>query len=481
MPLVSESTTALASRIACGDISSREALQAFFDRVDALDPRVNAIVTQAREGAMAEARAADRALAEGAALGPLHGVPMTVKDTFDVAGLRTTNGLPWLRKNVPSGDADCVALLRAAGAIVWAKTSLPFASYDWNCNHPLIGACRNPWSPSHGPGGSSGGSAAALAAGFTPLELGSDVAGSIRHPSHCCGVYGLRTSEGALSTRGHGASPGSPRALRHHLVVGPMARHPEDLRLALPILLESTERGRWMKQRAEPAKPLSQTKIAWTPTWGDIPLCRDTERVLGETMRRLEASGAEVHRIDLPFDLMHAYEVYGVTHSFEFAAVLPSVLRTVPGRRLMRHVYHPFKYRRGVFTRNFGLGLTASPHRYFEMLEAREALVERFERWFQNWDLWVTPVAATTAFPLGKFNRSVRIEGRRVPYGDVVGTFCVPTAALAHPIASVPAGMSERGLPIGLQLHARRWHDLQLVDWICQLADHLPQPRLACD
>lgn len=471
------SAAELARWIARGEISSRSVLEAHLLRVDSENGAVNALVTQARERAYAEAEAADRAVARGETLGPLHGVPMTVKDTFDVAGLRTTNGLPWLRNHVAASDADAVSVLRRAGAVIWGKTSVPFASYDWKSRHPHAGPCRNPWNLAYGPGGSSGGSAAALAAGFTPLELGSDVAGSIRQPSHSCGVYGLRTSEGLVSTRGHGRTPGAPAALRSHLSVGPMARHPEDLRLAVGILLQSTAVGQAVGERQLPAVPLSETRIAWTPSFGDVPVCEGTERVLGEAVHRLGATGAEVQRVELPFDLHRVFEVYGLTHGFELSMVLPGPLRNRLAKRILRHVYYPFKYRPSLFTRSLGLGLTASPRAYFHALEARWDLVGQFEDWFRPWHLWVTPVAATPAFPAGAFNRNVRVQGRTVSYGDAAGVYCSPTAALAHPILTVPAGLSAEGLPIGLQFHARRLDDLRLVDWGCEVAEVLPPPQ----
>ena len=194
------------------------------------------MVTLDAERARAAADAADRALAAGEAKGALLGLPMTVKDTFETAGLRTTCGVPELSQHVPAADAVAVARLRAAGAVVFGKTNTPTWAGDWQTTNPIYGTTNNPWDRTRTPGGSSGGSAAAVAAGFTSLELGSDIGGSIRVPAHCCGVFGHKPSHGLVPQRGH--LPGAPGTLteRDLNTIGPLARCVDDLELALDVV-----------------------------------------------------------------------------------------------------------------------------------------------------------------------------------------------------------------------------------------------------
>src|SRR5208283_5262759 len=190
------SAIAIAKKIRKREISSREALDYFLARIEALDKPINSVVTIDRERARKEAHAADAALARGKIRGPLHGVPMTVKDSFQTAGMRTTSGAPELKDFVPTEDAWPVALLREAGAIIFGKTNLPIYAGDLQSYNEVFGTTNNPYDHSRTPGGSSGGSGAALACGFTPLELGSDIGGSIRLPSHMSGVVGHKPSYG---------------------------------------------------------------------------------------------------------------------------------------------------------------------------------------------------------------------------------------------------------------------------------------------
>lgn len=231
--LAYSSAIAIAKKIHQREISSREVLDYFLVRVAALDTRINSVVTLDAERARNDADAADAAPARGEVRGPLHGVPMTIKDSFQTKGLRTTSGAPELAEFVPQEDAWPVARLREAGAIIFGKTNLPIYAGDLQSYNEVFGTTNNSYDLSRTPGGSSGGSAAALACGFTPLELGSDIGGSIRLPSHMSGVVGHKPSYGIVPA--HGQIPGPPGTLTlaDLAVAGPTARSVEDLELAL--------------------------------------------------------------------------------------------------------------------------------------------------------------------------------------------------------------------------------------------------------
>ncbi|GAT67309.1 amidase [Planomonospora sphaerica] len=221
----------LAELIRAGEVSCREVIEAHLRRIDAVNPRVNAITATLEEDSLAAADAADRARARGDAVGPLCGVPMTVKENIDVRGSATTLGIVALREAAATADAPPVAELRAVGAIPIGRTNMPEFGMRWHTDNALHGATVNPWSAAHTPGGSSGGEAAAVATGMSPLGIGNDGAGSLRWPAQCCGVSALKPSLGRVAQAGHGAGP-VPFAFQLLAVHGPVARRVRDLRLA---------------------------------------------------------------------------------------------------------------------------------------------------------------------------------------------------------------------------------------------------------
>jgi hypothetical protein len=235
----------LAAAIRARQVGARELLDLYVDRIGRLDPRINAVVVRDEEAARAQADAADAALAKGTLRGPLHGVPMTVKESFDLAGHPTTWGLPDYREHRAAEDALAVQRLKAAGAVVFGKTNVPVLLADWQSYNPIYGCTNNPWDVTRSPGGSSGGSAAALAAGLTALEMGSDIGASIRNPAHYCGVYGHKPTWGICPPRGHGLD--GALTVADIAVIGPLSRSAGDLRVALEAMAgpDEIEAGAW--------------------------------------------------------------------------------------------------------------------------------------------------------------------------------------------------------------------------------------------
>src|SRR5215813_13046429 len=268
------------------EVSSRELLDHYLKRVERYNPQINAVVTLDVDRARKRADEADQALARGELWGPLHGLPMTIKDTIETAGLRTTAGAPIHTNHIPAHDAPVVARLKAAGAIVFGKTNTPVFAGDAQTYNPIFGVTNNPWDLTRSPGGSSGGSAAALSAGLTGLELGSDIGGSIRNPAHYCGVYGHKPSYDIIPLRGH--IPGPPGLLSGTdiAVLGPLARSAKDLSLVLGLLVgpDEDEGVAWRLELPSPRRgALREYRVA---AWLDDPVCP----VDNEVRRRLEAT-----------------------------------------------------------------------------------------------------------------------------------------------------------------------------------------------
>ncbi len=294
----------LADAIRRRELSSRELLDHYLARVERLNPALNAVVTLDPDGARRAADAADAAVARGEVVGPLHGVPMTIKDTYETAGMRTTCGVAaW--DHVPDIDAEAVRRLREAGAVIFGKTNAPSFAADWQTYNPIFGATNNPWDTTRTTGGSSGGAAAALAAGLTALELGSDIAGSIRLPSNWCGVCGHKTSWGIVPHRGHLPPPPGALATSDLGVMGPMARDIADLELALDLLAGPAQApavGWRLELPPARASTLRELRLA---TWLDdpaYPVESDVAHGAGVGCRRAGRRRRTTRRLATPGD-----------------------------------------------------------------------------------------------------------------------------------------------------------------------------------
>ncbi|WP_238011741.1 amidase family protein [Dactylosporangium sp. AC04546] len=426
----------VAAAIAGGELSAAEYLDLLLDRVARLDPGLELLVT-VDDTARDRARAADRAVARGEPLGPLHGVALTVKDSLATAGLRTTAGSALRRDHVPAADARAVTALRRAGAIVFGKTNLPEHCADIQARS-VYGVSRNPWDPAYSTGGSSGGGAGAVAAGLTPVEVGSDVAGSIRIPAGYCGVAGHKPTYGIVPLDGHlpPYHPTTPDVV----VVGPLARTVDDLELMLGVLSGPGGRdGSAWRLDLPPARPVRRIAL-WT---GDPAVPTDPEivAVLHDVAERLGKEGVAVEE-DAP----------------------PGVRLADASRiadRLLAGVGVPL---RGAHDRA-ALGGAHAGQSYADWYDAdvaRWRLAARWERFFARYDAILTPVTPNLAIvhdgrPFAE--RRVLVGGAERPYWDQVA-WATLTGVCHLPTTVVPAALDSRGLPIGVAFSGPRFGDL---------------------
>jgi amidase len=301
----------LAGRIRAGQVSSREVVEAHLRRIEAVNPAVNAVTVVLAESALAAADAADRAVRSGAAVGPLCGVPITVKENIDVAGSATTLGIVPLAGNIARADAPHIAELRAAGAIPFARTNMPEFGTRWHTANALRGATRNPWSAAHTAGASSGGEAAALAAGMSPLGMGNDGAGSLRWPAQCCGITALKTSLGRVSLAG-GPSRAQPIPFAYQLLAvhGPMARHVRDLRLGLRHMCARAGGDPWQAPAPLVGPPLATPiRVALARDPDGPVLAPELEAALQRAAEQLRDAGYSIGERRAPA-LLRASEIY---------------------------------------------------------------------------------------------------------------------------------------------------------------------------
>jgi amidase len=467
-------------RLRDGELAAETLLEAHLARIERLNPALNAVVALDPDGARRRARELDRAHERGDPPGPLHGLPITIKDLYDVAGLPVTCGHPRARHNVVSLDAVAVARLRRAGAVIMGKTNVPFVGYDWQSANPVYGRTSNPWDPARTCGGSSGGAAAAVAAGLSAFELGSDMGGSIRVPASFCGVVGLKATEGWLDDRGHGNLPWlSSRVLRHLCSLGPVARTVRDARLVFEVLAEAPRGYEPVPPvpLERPAEvPLERRRFRWCDALPGLPVDGEIRQAVADLAGRLERAGCTVERAVPDIDPDEAIEVWGAINGTEFGAAAPAPLR----RLAWAAAGALFGDR--AWARGMRRGLAQSPARYFAALTRRDELVERLDRFLEGWDGWLLPVAGTVAFTHRRIGTPIEIDGRRVGYATAAGSHAALLNTLAAPAVALPVALTRGGLPIGVQLVGRRWHDMALLDaaeQIEELAGGLRPPPLA--
>jgi amidase len=442
-----EPATELLRRLRDRELGSEELLDAQLERIERLDPELNAVVATDVETARAAARAADATPA--AARGPLHGLPMTIKDSFEVTGMPATCGFGHLAQHRPERDADAVARLRAAGAIPFGKTNLPTAAADHQSTNPVYGTTNNPWDVTRTPGGSSGGAAAAVAAGFTPLELGSDIGGSIRVPAHFCGIFGHKPSYGLVPVRGH-IPPMPGELLAPPLgVAGPLARSAADLELTLDVLAR-TPVG------ASRHEELRDFRVA---LWADdVPYSTD-----GRCLEAIRAYADDLRGLGVTVD-EHARPDIDPTASDDlYVAMLFSTISSGMPEELL------------VLTEQAGAGqdprgypariakaVRLSHHEFLALQEQQLHLQEAWRRFFERYDVLLCPAAATVAFPhdhagadapphIAQYGRTHTVDGAPVPYMNGLQWPGLVTVA-DLPATAVPTGRFVDDLPTGLQV-----------------------------
>lgn len=466
----------LASGIRDRRFSAVEVLDAYLNQIAQHNPTLNAIVTIDEVTARSRAQAADEALSRGNIWGTLHGVPFTIKDYIATAGMQTTSSYPPLANYIPEHDATVVARMRGAGAILIGKTNLPKLSQGFQTDSPLFGRTNNPWNLAYTPGGSSGGSAAAIAAGLSPLDIGGDIGGSIRIPAHFCGVYGLKPTEYRVSNAGIVVRPVPFQSVRHLRVLGPIARSVEDLRLCLDII-EGPDGRDWQVQSA-PLEAIESLafktyRFAWTDDFG-VPVTADTRLTLEYLAGILEAQGCQVEysRPD-KLDMKMALRTYGQIIGTELGAFEPMLLRAIVP--LLRVTLLP-KLAQDPLGQGILQGVQFTFRQYAATLTQQEVFITQLEAFFQNWDAWLCPVACGPAFAHLPVNsnfdslfKTLAVDNYVLPY-NVWGLTHTPLFNLTgHPVVVIPVGRSQSGLPIGIQIVGKRWQDRRLL----ALAKHL--------
>jgi amidase len=463
---------ALAKAIRAGELGSRELLDHYAARVERLNPRVNAIVTLDLERARKRADAADAARARGELWGPLHGLPMTIKDSFETAGLRTTCGVPELAEHVPARDATAVARILAAGAVVFGKTNSPTWAMDVQTYNPIFGTTNNPWDTKRSPGGSSGGAAAAIAAGLTGLELGSDIGGSIRNPAHYCGVYGHKSSYGIVPAFGHLPPPPGTLADTDIGVFGPLGRSADDLALLLEVVAGPNDQEAVGWRLALPPARRGALRDYRVAAWLDDPACSVDDAVRGRleaTVEALTKAGVRVDTRARPVDFAEAYRDY-------LQLLLPVTMAGAPDSTIAALAEQASQ----LAPDDDGLQARLarfSTQRHRDWLRADERRQRYRAQWaalFRDFDVVLcpaSPVAAITHDHQGDvFSRTIQVNGKTRLYADQVAWAGV-IGMVFLPATVAPVGRTAAGLPVGVQIVGPYLEDRTPLDFARRLGE----------
>jgi amidase len=461
--LAFKSAVELAALVRSRKVGALELLDHYLARIARYNPKLNAVIVLRADWARERAKLADAALARGEVWGPLHGLPMTVKESYQVTGLATTWGHTAFRDNVAREDAVVVERLQAAGAIVFGKTNVPYLLQDFQSYNAIYGTTNNPWDVTRIPGGSSGGSAAALAAGLTGLETGSDIGGSIRNPSHFCGVFGHKPTHNVVPMRGHSLGGLSFADIS---VVGPLARAAEDLALYMDCVAGADlwHAPGWTLTLPPPKS--SRLKDWRVAVWLDHPIS-PVDRAVGERIQRaadaLAKAGATVSDTARPeIDWNGAWSLY------------LQLLHGVMGWRMPQADFDRLAARATALapddTSFPALEARGATQRHRDWLVANE---QRFQmrlawrRFFESWDVLLCPISPTTAFPHDQSDsqndRRITVNGKSAPYLNQLFWAGI-TGAVYLPSTVLPLGPAADGLPAGAQLVGPEYGDRSTIE-----------------
>ena len=443
--------TMAAQAIRAKQVSSLELTKLMLDRIQNLDPKIHAIVTLTADEALRRAREADAALAQGTIWGPLHGVPCTIKDTFETAGVRTTAGAPFLKDYVPKQDAVAVARMRAAGMVLLGKANTPLMAGDMQSYNDLFPTTNNPWDLTRTPGGSTGGGAAATAAGMGYLTLGSDIGGSIRIPAHFCGIFGHKPTLNVVPLRGHiPPPPGATLPPVNLPVAGPLARSAADLLLAMKVLggPEDTDAVAY-KWTLPPArkKSIREYRLRYVLEHPMCPVTAGVKLRLQAAVDTLRRMGATVEEgFPAGIDVAAQYKTY---LELLWAVMLPSSDEELKRIRESKPAADDLV---GVAIK---AALTMTHRQWMGAEERRNAARAAWGEYFREHDAFLMPVDFVPAFPHDHspdpFARVLKTpEGPR-RYMDQLfwASFAVMTGL---PATVAPAGLTPEGLPVGVQI-----------------------------
>lgn len=457
--IIFSSANEIIDKIATQQISVEQVCIEFLTQIKKHNKELNAISELRNEDEILnEAREKDGLLKSGKSRGLMYGLPMTIKDTFWVRNLKNSNGDPLQRNYVAEEDAELIEILKEEGAIIIGKTNVPLFCIDWQTTNFWNGQTNNPYDISKVAGGSSGGSAVAVSAGFSPLEIGSDAGGSIRVPAHFNGICGLRPTENLLSNRGHIQAPNAPLGNRNIVTPGPLAKNVDDLILLMTVLTKKSLIP-FNKGQKDIEFSLNNLRIAFSETINNTEIDNEYLEIFRNFIEKIKLKTDKITSDYPKYDEQKAYLEYGKVIGFEMGV---NNLR-IPFFSHFLYLFILLKYRDANWAKGMSIGQRASNYTYCKAIDYKNFISKIYENFLTKYDFWITPVCSVEAFKHQNAGKPFIVNGRKIAYTKAIASFNFTTAFSGHPIVVIPIGKMKNGMPVGVQIHSKKWSDMKLL------------------
>jgi amidase len=469
-----KSATELASLIFEGKATSYNIVKEHLVRIKQHNDKLNALISIFEEEALQEAALCDKEAKEGKFRGSLHGVPVTIKEQFWIKGKRSNTNFKMLKDFVAPEDAVIVDRIRKSGAVILGQTNVPKNLIDYQVSGDIYQEGKNPYNTDYSPGGSTGGGAAALAAGLTPLELGGDFGGSIRVPSNFCGLFGMKPTEKTVPLHGNIPLPQNANTFILHMVqAGPMARTLEDVELLWKIIVGSHESDRnipdinW-KQATN--NSLSDYKIAWTDGWPGFETSRQISNTILSLSDKLKESGCKIEK-KIPDNTLHQDSLKTFVGIFPYVVAqgTPWFIRAIIKMQIYGGFLKGIKQELPYLVKPMNDGFKLNANHYGEMMFQRSLITQRWEIFFKDYDFLICPVAFGPSYKRCKIGSKLTCDGKEMAYIKYVWPYVACFNASGNPSVTIPLGLGEEGLPIGIQIVGKYWSEPELLHFAKQV------------
>lgn len=470
-----KSASELAKLIRDGKATSSDIVKEHLEQIQAHNDKLNALISIFEEEALREAELCDQEVKEGNFRGPLHGVPVTIKEQFWIKGKKSNTNFKMLKDFVAPEDAVIVDRIRKSGAIILGQTNVPKNLLDYQVAGDIYPEGKNPYNLDYSPGGSTGGGAAALSAGLTPLELGGDFGGSIRVPASFCGLYGLKPTEKTVPS--HGNIPLAKNAntfIVHMVQAGPLARTIEDVELLWKVIVGPHESDRtvpdinWQKAANN---SLSDYKVAWADGWPGFKTSAPISQAIKSLAEKLNSNGCKIEK-KIPDETIHQDSLKTFVGLFPYiiAQGNPWLVRNIIKMQLYSGFLKGLKKEFPDLARTMNHAFKFNANHYGEMLLQRSLITQRWEKFFMVYDFLICPVAFGPAYKRCKIGRKLNYDGKEMIYINYTWPYVACFNASGNPSITIPLGLSEEGLPIGVQIVGKYWSEPVLIHFAKQIA-----------
>ena len=465
-----KSAIELANLIREGKATSFDIVKEHLEQIKKHNDKLNALISIFEEEALQEAALCDKEAKAGKFRGPLHGVPMTIKEQFWIKGKKSNMNFKMLKDFVAPEDAIIVDRIRKSGAIILGQTNVPRNLFDYQISGDIYPEGKNPYNTDYSPGGSTGGGAAALASGFTPLELGGDFGGSIRVPANFCGLYGLKPTENTVPLHGNLPLPKNAKTFFMHMVQsGPLARNVEGLELLWKIIVGPHESDRNIPDInwKEPTKNLlSEYKIAWTDGWPGYESSSQISNVIKSLADTLNKASCNIEK-KIPDDILHKESLktwFGI-FPYVIAQGTPWIVRTIIKMQLYNGFLKGIKEDSPYLIKPMNKAFKMNANYYGEAILQRSLMTQRWEVFFDQYDFLICPVAFGPAFKRCKTGSKLYYDGKEMVYINYAWPYVACFNASGNPSITIPLGLGKEGLPIGIQIVGKYWSEQSLIDF----------------